>query len=103
MTKEELLKIKLPQEPYHIEEYSEEDEYGFYMTGVFARGSVSVIVTHNERWRLAMKSRTPLGLHLINEIRGIFIPNNVKMAFVLPPREFRNKSNNFVTLLEWPE
>lgn len=103
MTREQLLKIKLPVEPYHIEEYSEEDEFGYYMTGTFRYGKTYVLVTRRgDRWHLSMKCDTPLGLHKIAEIRELFIPDKAKMAFVLPPREHRNKSNTFVTLMEWP-
>lgn len=102
MTKEELLKIKSPVDPYHIEEYTEEDEYGYYMTGTFKYGKTFVLVTRRgDKWHLSMKCDTPLGLHKINEIRELFIPDKAKMVFVIPPRSERKKSNNFVTLLEW--
>ena len=102
MTREQLLKIKLPQEPYHIEDYSEEDEYGCYMTGTFKYGKTFVLVTRRgDKWHLSMKCDTPLGLHKITEIRELFIPDRAKMVFVIPPRSERKKSNNFVTLLEW--
>jgi len=88
MTIKELLRIKVPKDPYEIAEYSEMDDYGCYMTGTFLYGSHTVVVSHNEgKWHLTIRSRTPLGRYIIARIRYTFVPDAVRMANVLPSRD----------------
>lgn len=101
MTIPELLKIRSPRDPFPIDGYAAMDDYGHYMTGTFFYKNNIVIVSHNnERWHLTIKSKTPLGLHKIEELRNIFIPDDVKMAHLLPSRSLRQGDATKISLWE---
>ena len=101
MTLQQLSKIRLPKNPYEIEEYAEADEYGHYLTGTFLYKTHLVVVSHNNgRWHLKIKSRTPLGQYQISQLRYVFVPDAVKMAMVLPSREMMTTDNLTTSLWE---
>lgn len=99
MTLKELMACKLPKDPYHIDWHYESDDYGEYLTGTFSYKSHLVVVSiKNGRWHLSVKSKTPLGMHQIGRLRDTFIPNNVKMAHIIPPREERYEDAKKINL-----
>lgn len=99
MTKEELLKYKefVPNGfPISTREKTGTDKYGIYSTGVFKyKGMYLIIAIENGRWHLSVSAKFPLGYHQLKEIRYKFLPNDIQVAQIFPPREeFVNVHHN---------
>lgn len=91
MTQEELLKYRSDGKktfPFHIKEQEITDKYGVYSTGVFEyKGMCLVIAIEDNKWHLSVSAKFPLGYHQLKEIRYKFLPNNIQVAQIFPPRE----------------
>lgn len=91
MTKEELLKYKedTPKKfPFYIVEQQATDEYGIYSTGIFKYKGMSLIIAiENGKWHLSVSAKFPLGYQQLKDVRYKFLPNNIQVAQIFPPRE----------------
>lgn len=99
MKKEELQRYKIdaPENfPFQIKENIVTDEYGVYSTGIFNyKGMNMIIVIENGKWHLSVSAKYPLGYHQLKEVRYKFLPNNIQVAQIFPPREeFVNVHHN---------
>lgn len=91
MTKEELLKYKedVPKNfPIHIKDHEVTDEYGVYCTGVFKYKGMSLIIAIEMGvWHLSVSAKFPLGYQQLKDVRYKFLPNNIQVAQIFPPRD----------------
>lgn len=94
MTKEELEKLRLQMPPLATDMLFREkptcvkDEHGFYSTGCFLWKGKKIIITIDEGlWHLSVSCNHTLGYYELKEIRYTFLPNNMFVAQVFPPRE----------------
>lgn len=91
MKKEELLKYKedVPKNfPFNIKDYEATDEYGVYHTGIFRYKGMSLITAiENGKWHLSVSAKFPLGYQQLKDVRYKFLPNNIQVAQIFPPRE----------------
>lgn len=91
MTKEELYKYKEDSSksfPFHIKERQVSDKYGLYSTGVFKyKGMALIIAIEDGKWHLSVSAKFPLGYHQLKDIRYKFLPNDIQIAQIFPPRE----------------
>lgn len=47
-----------------------------------------VLVTKdNDKWHLSVSAKYPLGYQQIKEVRYLFLPNDMEVAQIFPPRE----------------
>ena len=83
-TLQDLQKIQLPRDPYPIDGFITNDENGWYKTGTFKYLSHIIVVSHNGgEWRMTIKSRTPLGIYQLRQLRALFLPKDIEVAFML--------------------
>lgn len=112
-TKEELEKyrIRMPErlaalmaasEGVDATLHEEEDEYGFYSTGLFRYKGKDVLITLDDgKWHLSANTNHPIGYYELKELRYEFCPNRLSMAQIFPPREeFVNVAENCYHLYE---
>jgi hypothetical protein len=80
----------------------EQDEYGFYATGLFRWKGKDILITLDEgKWHLSVNTKHPLGYYEMKEVRYEFCPNRMQMAQIFPPREdFVNVAQNCFHLFE---
>lgn len=72
-----------------------EDEYGVYETGFFVYKKKEVYISvDGGKWHLSVSANHTLGYYELKEIRYKFMPNDMHVAQVFPPRE------EFVNLME---
>ena len=105
MKPEELKKYRLPsppQFPFKIREEERSDEYGVYSTGVFRyKGKYVVVNNEDGLWHLSVSANHTLGYYELKEVRYMFMPNNMHVAQIFPPREeFVNLHENCFHLYE---
>ena len=105
MNREELEKIRKPLNPAFQDifvNHSEEDEYGYYATGLYQYHGKSVFVNYEEgAWHLSVSAGRTLGYYELKIIRYEFLPNRCQMAQIFPPREeFVNLHPNCFHLYE---
>lgn len=95
--------MRLPRDPYPIDGFITNDENGVYMTGTFKYNTNLIVVSHNGgEWRMTIKSRTPLGIYQLRQLRALFLPKDIEVAFMLNGetgetyrlREVKLKDNN---------
>ena len=92
MTKEELLKYKRETPasglPFEMKDETVEDEHGVYSTGIFEyKGKLILINIENGRWHLSISANHTLGYFELKQIRYMFLPNDMQVAQIFPPRE----------------
>lgn len=91
MTREELLKYRLDGSksfPFYIKEQEITDKYGVYSTGVFKYKGMSLIIAiEYGLWHLSVSAKFPLGYQQLKDVRYKFLPNNIQVAQIFPPRE----------------
>lgn len=107
MTYEELKKYKKqvpPNFPFNIVDERREDKYGIYSTGVFLYKGKSILINNEDGlWHLSVSAKHTLGYYELKEIRYKFMPNNMQVAQIFPPREeFVNLHENCFHLFEIP-
>lgn len=105
MKPEELKKYRMPsppQFPFKIREEERSDEYGVYSTGVFRyKGKYVVVNNEDGLWHLSVSANHTLGYYELKEVRYMFMPNNMHVAQIFPPREeFVNLHENCFHLYE---
>lgn len=106
MTPQELEKYRRPLPPGILSdlfvEDNREDEYGVYATGLFAyKGKNVFISVEGGRWHLSVSAGPTLGYYELKEIRYKFMPNDMEVAQIFPPREeFVNLHENCFHLYE---
>lgn len=83
--------------------YVEADAYGVYREGTFLHSACVVTVERdkdNGLWVLQITSEQPITLPIIKQVRYKYLPNDMMVCLMLPPRE--NESKNSVMLYEMP-
>lgn len=106
MTKEELDRLRRPWPQVvvdamqrmgcEIDPVWREDMYGSYSTGMFRwKGKDIAITIDRGLWHLSVSCNHILGYYELKDIRYQFLPNNMFVAQVFPPRE------DFVNLHEF--
>ena len=72
------------------------DEYGKYYTGTFLyKGKFIIITMDGGKWHLSASTNHPLGYNEMKELRYKFLPDNIQVAQIFPPRkEFVNIHEN---------
>lgn len=91
MTRTEIQKYKkeLPEFliPVFVEDHIE-DQYGVYETGFFRyKGKNILINKEDDLWHLSVSANHTLGYYELKEIRYKFMPNDMQVAQIFPPRE----------------
>lgn len=108
MTKEELKNYRREIPPQAgvlsrllVEDYRE-DAYGVYSTGFFHyKGKQIFITVEMGAWHLSVSSNHTLGYYELKDIRYRFMPNDMAVAQIFPPREeFVNIHENCFHLYE---
>lgn len=65
-----------------------EDKYGVYETGHFQyKGKDIIITVDGGLWHLSVNAGRTLGYYELKEIRYKFMPNDMSVAQIFPPRE----------------
>jgi len=108
MTNKELNAYKRPlplafaKLPIEFVEEHVEDEYGMYETGFYAyKGKVIFINKEDGLWHLSVVTKHPIGYYELKDVRYKFMPNNMHVAQIFPPRkEFVNIHENCYHLYE---
>lgn len=105
MTREELEKIRQPLPALMASifvDYHEEDEYGYYATGLYKfKGKMVFVNIEQGAWHLSASANHTLGYYELKEIRYNFLPNRISAAQIFPPREeFINVHENCFHLYE---
>ncbi len=105
MTIEELKRYKQPsppQFPFKIRDEERQDKYGIYSTGLFKYKGKSIIINKEDGlWHLSVSANYTLGYYELKEIRYMFMPNDMHVAQIFPPREeFVNLHENCFHLYE---
>lgn len=111
MTNEELKKYKRPlplvftKLPIELVNEHIEDKYGIYETGFFNyKGKEIFINSEDGAWHLSVSANHTLGYYELKEIRYKFMPNDMQVAQIFPPREeFINLHENCFHLYELRE
>lgn len=83
--------------------YVDADAYGAYREGTFLHSACVVKVARDEDnglWVLQILSEQPITLPIIKQVRYKYLPNDMMVCLMLPPRE--NESKNSVMLYEMP-
>lgn len=82
--------------------HEEQDEYGYYATGLFHYQGKDILITIDEgMWHVSINSDHPLSYYELKELRYLFIADHRHMAQIFPPRsEFINLSENCFHLYE---
>ena len=112
-TKEELeqYRLEIPQrmqaalaacEGCDFSLHEEQDEYGYYATGLFHYQGKNILITIDEgMWHVSINSNHLLSYYELKELRYLFIADHRHMAHIFPPRsEFINLSENCFHLYE---
>ncbi|WP_278752555.1 DUF7694 domain-containing protein [Alistipes putredinis] len=88
--------------PFDIPRITASDKYGHYSTGVYSyKGMFVIIAIEDGKWHLSVSAKQPLGYYQLKEIRYEFLPNDIHMAQIFPPREeFVNVHQNCFHLWE---
>ena len=88
--------------PFDIPKVGADDKYGHYSTGVFYYKGMSIIIAIEDgKWHLSVSAKQPLGYYQLKEIRYEFLPNDIHVAQIFPPREeFVNVHQNCFHLWE---
>ena len=107
MTKEQLERLRQPVPEFlaHIyNEHVEEDEHGYYSTGLFRwKGKTIFVNLENGGWHLSASCNHVIGYYELKEIRYNFLPNSIYAAQIFPPREeFVNIHENCYHLYQIP-
>lgn len=105
MTQEEFKKLKRPipmSFPFAIKDEVRQDEYGVYSTGLFNYKGKNVLINNEDGlWHLSVSANHTLGYYELKEIRYKFMPNDMQVAQMFPPREeFVNLHQNCFHLWE---
>ena len=108
MTQEELKKFKKPMPlasaklPIKFVAERIEDKYGVYETGFFHfKGKQIFINKEDGLWHLSVAAKHTLGYYELKEVRYKFMPNDMQVAQIFPPREeFVNVHPNSFHLFE---
>lgn len=108
MTKEELKEYRREIPPQAgilakiLVEDKREDVYGVYSTGFFRyKGKNIFINVEDGRWHLSVSADHTLGYYELKDIRYRFMPNDMSVAQIFPPREeFVNIHENCFHLYE---
>lgn len=91
MTEQEIKKYKhnVPQDfIIKIKDHREEDQFGIYETGIYNyQGMKVVVAVEDGMWHLSVSAKFPLGYQQLKKLRYMFLPNNVCIAQIFPPRE----------------
>ncbi len=94
MTEEELKQYRRPlplimsKLPVVFVEDRVEDGYGVYETGFFEyNGKIIFINKEDDRWHLSVSAGHTLGYYELKDIRYKFMPNDMSVAQIFPPRE----------------
>lgn len=82
--------------------HEEQDEYGFYSTGLFRWKGKDILITLDDgMWHVSANTNHPMGYYELKEVRYEFCPNRMQMAQIFPPREeFVNAAENCYHLYE---
>lgn len=98
MTEEEYKKFKQPTPPQFLIVFKEDvrrDKYGVYSTGIFKYKGKTIIINNEDGvWHLSVSANHTLGYYEIKDIRYKFMPDDMGVAQIFPPR------NQFVNLHE---
>lgn len=105
MTREQLERLREPLPPILaniFREHSEEDQYGYYATGLYKWKGKMVFVNLEEGvWHLSVSKKYTIGYYELKEIRYAFLPDRIAVAQIFPPRdEFVNIHQNCFHLYE---
>lgn len=112
MTKEELKKYRrevgfelLKKLPFEFVNDTKVDDYGVYCTGMFEyKGKTIFINKEDGLWHLSVSANHPLGYFEMKEVRYKFMPNDMQVAQIFPPREqFVNIHENCYHLFQLNE
>ena len=108
MDKATLEKFRVKDFPMNIQSFSEEDEFGFYSTGIFRFGDKVIIISHESEdggWHLSVSTKNRLpSYEEMKDIRYKFLPNRINAVEIFPPREkFVNIHKFCRHLWEMPE
>lgn len=91
MTIEELKKYKsiAPSSfPIQMKEIEKSDKYGIYSTGIFSYKGMNILITIDDGfWHLSVSAKYPLGYQQLKDVRYKFLPNDMHIAQLFPPRE----------------
>ena len=105
MTHAEIKKYKkeLPEFliPVFVEDHIE-DQYGVYETGAFRYKGKNILINKEDGlWHLSVSANHTLGYYELKEIRYKFMPNDMQVAQIFPPREeFVNVHDNCFHLFQ---
>lgn len=101
MTKEEYERFK-QDNPMCLNEIKTEDKYGLYGVGWFRYKGKDVLVTIDDgKWHLSVSCNHFLGYVEMKELRYKFLPNDMMVGQMFPPREeFVNVHKNCFHLWE---
>lgn len=104
MTNQEYDKFRTDS-PFFIETKIVEDEYGMYATGTYQyKGMTLIIAIEAGKWHLSVSAKFPLGYQQLKDVRYKFLPNDIQVAQIFPPREeFVNVHQNCWHLWEIKE
>lgn len=100
MTETELIRYKkpTPDVAYKLMDFVERqtsDKYGVYSTGFFLVGGKRIFINiEGGLWHMSIDTNHPLGYYEMKELRYKFLPNDMQVGQIFPPRE------EFVSLRE---
>ena len=82
--------------------HEEQDEYGFYSTGLFRWNGKDILITIDYgKWHVSINANHTLGYYEMKEVRYNFCPDRMDMAQIFPSRsEFVNVAENCYHLFE---
>lgn len=82
--------------------HEENDEFGYYSTGLFRILGNDILITIDEGlWHMSINSNHAIGYYELKELRYLFCPDRCHMAQIFPPRkDFVNISENCFHLYE---
>ena len=105
-TRQELERLRRPW-PEHLAEIMRqhgcdmeptviEDNHGVYSTGCFAYKGKEIFITIDDGlWHLSASCRHTIGYYELKELRYLFMPDQMYVAQIFPPRsEFVNIDKN---------
>lgn len=65
-----------------------EDEYGVYETGYFFYKGMNILINVEDGlWHLSVAAKYPLGYMQVKDVRYKFMPDDMQVAQIFPPRE----------------
>lgn len=112
MTEQEIRKFRkpMPESVYKVFERlgikfidkAVSDKYGVYSTGYFEfKGKEILINIEAGKWHLSVNTTHPIGYYELKEVRYKFLPNDIYVGQIFPPREeFVNIAPNCFHLYE---